>query len=230
MDDTEDIGGRAEHLDADLDDIADLLKRIEKSYNIIFEKDELKPVRTFGELCDIIITKIKLIDSNDCTRQQVFYKLRKAFISILEIDISEVKAGTELASLFPQKMRRNKITELEKELGFRLKILYPPPILNLSGVAFLLISFLTFFYKWEYAIIGIASTIIFFVIIFKTGNVLRVRTVGNLVEKITWEHYLKGRRNPKTANKKEIVREIEKMFLKKLVTDLKEIKPETIIV
>jgi acyl carrier protein len=43
----------------DVEDIEDLLEVIEQSYDIRFEKNELGHVRTFGQLTDHIIFKIK---------------------------------------------------------------------------------------------------------------------------------------------------------------------------
>jgi hypothetical protein len=55
------------HIGTDTESIEDVLKIIEKSYNIKFETNELGYIRTFGELTDHIISKIKLPDNNDCT-------------------------------------------------------------------------------------------------------------------------------------------------------------------
>jgi hypothetical protein len=219
-----------EHLGADVEDIGDLLKKIEKSYNIAFIKDELKDVRTFGELCDIIIGKIKLIDEDDCTRQQAFYKLRKAIVSVTGIDEAEVRLETNLVGLFPRENRRKKVKDLERELGFKLSILRPHAALFTSGIILFLLSLLTFFYKWEYAVAGIIVSCLYMFIIQKTRKELIRINVKELAEKITWEHYMASRRNPQTVNRKEIVKEIEKMFLKYLMTDLKKINRETVIV
>ena len=38
----------------------------------------------------------------------------------------------------------------------------------------------------------------------RIGNELNFQTVGQVVKKMTWENYLKSRRNPKTFNREEM--------------------------
>jgi acyl carrier protein len=70
----------------DSEDLDDVLMKIEKSFHFKFETTELKDVKTFGHLCDIIINKIQGKNIDDCTTQQAFYKLRDAIASSLYID------------------------------------------------------------------------------------------------------------------------------------------------
>jgi hypothetical protein len=66
------------HLGSLPEDIEDVLRLVEKSYNLKFESNELAHIRTFGELSDHIVSKINLDYRDDCTDQQAFYKLRNA--------------------------------------------------------------------------------------------------------------------------------------------------------
>ena len=109
----------------DPDDISDVLIKVEKSFKIKFGSNELKDVNTFGELCDIIVSKIDVQERDDCTSQQAFYKLREAISRTLEIDKSEIHSHIKLSVLFPKTTRRQKIKQVERSLGFSLKILRP---------------------------------------------------------------------------------------------------------
>jgi len=62
----------------DPEDISDTLAKIENSFGIKFGKTELAKTMTFGELCDIICSRIELEHSDDCTTQQAFYKIRQS--------------------------------------------------------------------------------------------------------------------------------------------------------
>ena len=62
----------------DPEDVGDVLKKVEKSFGFKFGDTELKDVKTFGELCDIITYKVQGDSTNDCTTQQAFYKLKTA--------------------------------------------------------------------------------------------------------------------------------------------------------
>lgn len=146
------------------------------------------------------------------------------------VDEEEVRLETSLSRFFPKENRRKKIGDLERELGFKLNILRPHSAFFASGIILFLLSLLTFFYKWEYAVAGIIGSCLYMFIIQKTRKELGKINVKELAEKITWEHYTASRRDPQTVNRKEIVKEIEKMFLKHLMTDLKKINRETVIV
>ncbi len=93
----------------DPDDVNDLLLKIEASFNIKFQQNELTHAQTFGEICDLIKGKLQLDHTNDCTTQQAFYKLRSAFISVTQVENIKISPETSLAVLLPRKVRRLRI-------------------------------------------------------------------------------------------------------------------------
>jgi len=95
--------------DIDSEDISDLLKEIQKSFNIKFEENELAYITNFGELCDHIINKLQLENSEDCTSQQAFYKLRNAISTELEIDKKEITRQQKLEKILQKKTRRSSL-------------------------------------------------------------------------------------------------------------------------
>ena len=227
----EEFEGRTEDIDLDV------LPIIETSYGIQFRENELKGVRTFGELCNIILSKITYQDTNDCTSQQAFYKLREAIVISCNIDKDTIKIDTPLAPLFPKDGRKKKINAIEKQLGFKLKILSPKGFIAGILAITLVLSFLGIFIALAFKLFHISMyalfTFIGSIFLMKIANLLGrefdVSTVGELAEKMTMEHYLASRRNTTTINKSEVVKNIEKLFISKLCLDMKEIKPETII-
>jgi len=190
--------------DIDSEDISDLLKEIEKSFNIKFEGNELAYITNFGELCDHIINKLQLENSEDCTSQQAFYKLRNAISTELEIDKKEITRQLKLEKIFPKKLRRSNLKKLEHKLGFKLKILTSPGWVILTLLAIFLLSFICFFFNWKFAVAGIAFSLIGFWVADLTANELAVETTGQLAEQMTRENYFKSRRNQNTFNKKEM--------------------------
>lgn len=90
----------------DPEDISDVLVKVEKSFGFKFGDTELKDTKTFGELCDIITSKVQGVNSNDCTTQQAFYKLRNAIADTLQIDKTGITPDTDLQKLFPKNIRR----------------------------------------------------------------------------------------------------------------------------
>jgi len=192
-------------------DIGFLLMEIENSFGIQLENEELKDIRTFGELCDCIINRIQLENTDDCTTQQSFYKLRNAIGNLFNTDAKTISPEDQLKVYFPRFRRRKNISALEKQLGFKLNLLAPPSWLVVSLIAIMLISFVgTFFSSYAFWI-GLAA-FIGLKIAFENGTELKVKTFGELAEKMTGENYVKTRRNSNTYNKNEIEKIIVKRF------------------
>ena len=111
------------HIGIGVEDVGDVLELIENKLNIRFGKTELADVKTFGELCDIVLSKINLPQKDDCTSQQAFYKLRSAIVEHMAIDKIRIKPDTTLVELFKGNTPTNKIKSIENSLGFKLDIL-----------------------------------------------------------------------------------------------------------
>lgn len=196
----------------DPEDIEDLILKIETSFDISFEGDELVPLKTFGQLCDHITYKIQLKDADDCTSQQAFYKLRNAITSTLLIDRKNISINHSLAELLPRNTRRSKLKGLEKHLGFKLNILRPPHWVTILLLILAIASIVCFFINWQIGLLSISISITGFWLAKKLGIELDLKTVGQVAEKMTRENYVKSRRNQKTFNKNEIENLLREWF------------------
>lgn len=196
----------------DPEDLNDLLVKVEKSFDIQFLDNELSVNMTFGEFCDCIINKIQLVDAEDCTTQQAFYKLRISMAATLPVDINTIAPDTLLEDLLPRKNRISRIRSIEEHLGFKLSILGPPHFITISLVLILLASIITVFFNQQMGLSGLIFSIGGLWLAFKTGKELDLKTVGQLAEKMTQENYLKSRRNSKSYNKKEIEKVLIEWF------------------
>ena len=188
----------------DSEDIEDLLVKVETSFDIKFADDELIHITNFGQLCDHIANKIQFDNSDDCTSQQAFYKLRDAISSTLQIDNNKISPDVSLYDLLPRPTRRSQTKKLEQHLGFEINILRPPHWLTGTLLVLLLASLIGLFFNWQIGLLGLGFSIAGLWVAYKIGNELDLQTVGQVAEKMTRENYLKSRRNPKTFNKKEI--------------------------
>jgi hypothetical protein len=200
----------------DSEDAGDLLVKIEKSFDIKFGDTELIHIKTLGELCDHIIYKIQLDNSDDCSTQQAFYKLRDAITTLFSIDNKTIKTDLPLNNFLPRQKRKKKIRELENYLGVHLKILRPPHWVTNTLLILLLISIVGLFFKLQFGLLGLCISFGGLWFSNKIGNELDVQTIGQLSEKMKRENYLKSRRNPKTVNKNEI----EKLLMEWFINDL----------
>lgn len=202
-------------------DISDVLIKVEKSFGFKFGDTELKDVKTFGELCDIITNKVQGDNANDCTTQQGFYKLRNAIAATQLTGKNSITPDTNLHQLFPRHNRRQKIEELQNELGMPIDILNIKGWLGWTIFIGIVGSLIMFFFKWQFALIGLAI----FIAIGWTAtkffaNEFEFVAVGQLTEKLTRENYLKSRRNSETINRTEIAQKVKDFFIKEL--DLEE--------
>lgn len=201
------------NLRIDSEDFEHMLLNIEKSFDIQFENNDLANVRTYGEFCDAIKSKIKLEHSDHCTVQLVFYKLRKAMTNSLDIDSESITPNTSLVKIFPRKTRKDRINKLEVNLGFKLSLLGPHHIATVLLTFLLVGSFVILFINWKYGLPGLWLSVIGFWIITKTANELEVATMEELVEKIARENYVESRRKLMTINKHELDFILENWFI-----------------
>jgi acyl carrier protein len=203
----------------DSDDITDVLVKVEKSFGFKIDKTEFDDVKTFGQLCDIITNKIKGDNSNDCTTQQAFYKIRTAISKTLLIDKSSITADTALQELFPLQNRRQQVAAMEGLLGFEVKVFRPKYWVSKTLVLALLVSVVVLFIYWKAGIPVLIFTIIALRLADKFGKEFDLHTVGQLAEKISRENYLKSRRSSVTINRNEIAQKVREIFSKDLELD-----------
>lgn len=197
----------------DPEDISDVLVKIQRSFNIKLDDEGLKDVHTLGNLCDVIIDKINLTNSDSCTTQQAFYKLRSSIANVTGMDKCDIKPQTRLCIIFPKENRLKLISEIENELGFKINLLQPHQWV--IGVFSLILagSLIECFYNWMVGITGLLSSLISLKLAGKFGKEIHLKTVGDLANKISKESYLRSRRNSCTINKNEIEQKVRELFI-----------------
>ena len=210
----------------DSEDAGDLLVKIEKSFDIKFGDIELMHIKTLGELCDHIVNKIQLDNSDDCTTQQAFYKLRNAITTLFYIDNKIITTDFPLNKFLPRQKRSEKIRDLENCLDVHLNILRPPHWVTNTLLILLLVSIVGLFFKWQFGLLGLCVSFGGLWFSNKIGKELDVQTVGQLAEKMTRENYLKSRRNRKTINKNEIEKLLTEWFSNDLGLDKSKLTRE----
>lgn len=211
----------------DPDDISDVLVKVEKSFGFRFGDNELRDVKTFGELCDIITSKIPGENSSDCTTQQAFYKVRNAIAGVLALDKSSLMPDTALQNILPRNIRRQSIKAIDKELGFKTNVLRPKHSITGTLIVILLASFVGLFVFWQAGLIGLVFSIICLPLATKFGNEFDLLTVGHFADKISREHYLKSRRISMTTNKKEIAQKVKDLFIAELGIEESQLKRQS---
>lgn len=196
----------------DSEDIEDFLVKVEKSFEIKFAEKELFNISTFGELCDHITNKIELESSDDCTSQQAFYKLREAISSSLLLDNKIITPNLSLEQVLPKQNRRILVQKIENSLGFKLNILKASDSATRFFLIILTLSIVEVFIDWRFGILGFIFSVCGLRISNRFGREFKVKTIGEVVEKMRSENYLKSRRRKNTVNKKEIEKVLIEWF------------------
>ena len=212
--------------DIDSEDIEDILLKVEKSFDIKFTDNELTNVKTFGELCDNIKGKLQLEHTDDCTTQQAFYKLRSTLIFVLQVDKAKITPDTLLVDLLPRQTMKSKTKQIEQGLGFKLSILRPPHFVTGFLALLFLTSLVGLGFVWHYGLAGLALSLSGLWLAYKVGNELNLKTVRQLIEKMTRESYLKSRSNPGTYNSNEIEKVLTDWFSNDLDIDKSKLTRE----
>ncbi|NQX55779.1 hypothetical protein HQN86_19310 [Pedobacter panaciterrae] len=188
----------------DREDLEDILMQIEHSFKIKFDHDDFLKVTTYGEMCDVIFSKVELANNNGCTRQQAFYKLRMAIADTFSIDSGIIKSDTLIENIVPRKNRIRMIKELKRNLGINLKILSPPLWFIIADIVLFLLGLCAFFFSWKIAVVIIVISVLGFIIGDVFGKEIDFETVRDLVKEMIHKHYLKSRRDKLTVNKEEM--------------------------
>jgi len=196
----------------DPEDIGDVLVKIERSFNIRLDDTSCKDVKTFGKLCDIVVENVKQTNNDSCTTQQAFYKIRNAINSTISPPKELIKPQTKLADIFPRDTRLQVIAEIEREMGFKINLLQPKQGIVGTFIFVLAASAVGFFYQPVMAFIGALIAITGLMLAGKFGKELKVKTLGDLAEKVAREHYIKCRRDASTVNRNEISQKIKELF------------------
>ena len=196
----------------DSEDIGALFFKVEKSFGIEFSDNELINIKTFGELCDCITNKIDSESSEDCTTQQAFYKLREAISSSLQIENKTINPNLSLEQVLPKQNRRLLVRKIETSLGFKLNILKASDTVTGIFLMILILSIVEMFIDWRIGILGFVFSVCCLRISNRFGRELKVKTIGEVVKKMTRENYLKSRRKENTVNRKEIEKILTEWF------------------
>jgi hypothetical protein len=196
----------------DPEDVSDVLLKIERSFNIRFTDEDLTHIKTFGALCDLVVEKVKLVQADSCTTQQAFYKLRSAINAKKPVEKCDLKPQTKLCELFPRDNRIEVVADMEAEMGLHVNLLQPKQWIVYGFAGLLLAAIALSFYNniVGFILAGIAITGL--ILAGKFGKELKVKTLGDLAEKIAREHHISCRRNASSVNRNDVAEKVKELF------------------
>jgi hypothetical protein len=185
---------------------------IGESLDIRFQEQELGQVNTFGELCDLVYSKLPLEKIALCTTQQSFYRLRSEIARFQQLDTEAITPGSRLEYLFPCAGRRRTIRQFHKHSG--LSVLYLRPAKWIITVLMVILgaATVTLFFFPMLAATGFAIGLSGFLIATFSGTAFAYETVGEAAHAMAQEQYSVWRNNPNTVNHMEVESLIRKAF------------------
>ncbi|MGM5631911.1 hypothetical protein O2K51_13520 [Apibacter raozihei] len=199
----------------DFEDLHFWILDVEKSYNIEFEDGDLSIEMTFGEYIDAIINKIKLENSDECTTQHLFYKVRNSLSKQFNIEHKTIVTNSCLDEIIPSKKRISILKDIESSTGIKFITHLQSPVDNYL-IFTALISFLIAVPWWfacDFMKLGnlyYSFPCITFVIcvigmenFYKIKSNFNEKTIRDIIEYSVSRDYLKNRKNPETYNRKE---------------------------
>ena len=192
---------------ADPEYIEGVLLKIQRSFNIEFDNEGLKNVKTLGSLCDLIVSKINQGHADHCTTQHSFDQLRNSISAITGADKCSITPHTRLSKIFPRENRLQVIAEIEQDLGFETKVLKPKQWVITLFSLMLLASFIGLFYNWQIAAAGILASLAGLRLAGKFGKEIHLKTVGDMANKICRES-----RHACPINKNEVEQKVKELF------------------
>ncbi|MCR8560926.1 hypothetical protein KXD93_24930 [Mucilaginibacter sp. BJC16-A38] len=197
-------------------DITHMLTKIQHSFDIRFEQEDLNPIKNFSGLCDAVVKKMKLKNADACSTQHAFYILRNAINLSVPADKELIKPQTKLCDIFPRDTRLQVIAEIEKEMGFKMNLLKPKGSVVFIFSLILGASAIGLFFWPVFAAVGLILSVAGLVLAGKFGKEMQVKTLGDLAEKISREHYRNCRKNASTVNHNEVSEKVRELFIREL--------------
>ncbi len=210
------------------EDIFDVILRMEKSFDIKFEDGDFEQTKNFGELCDVIESKIlakKHVD--DCTLQQAFYKIRDSVMNTQSLNKKSITPATKLNYIFPRKVRAKLVSSFNQQIGVDIDFLAMNGFIATPLIILLLASIIGLFISWKIAVLGLLLSISGLWLAGRFSKELVGVTVGDLTRKMVREHYMNARRLSGTINQEEVRKLIPETFAHDLGFEIKDLTIES---
>jgi hypothetical protein len=213
----------------DKEDLEQVLHSIENTFSINFKESEISNIKTYGDLCNIIISKVEFNYGNDIATQQAYLKLTEAILSITNTNPEIIKPDVSLEKIFPKRIRRKQVKKLEQSLGYELDLLTPRGFIVMSFLFLMIISVIFMFIFRTYGLIGLCVSFAGLFLSSRLGNEFNVNTIKDLSEKIAEENYANSRRWKNNFNKAELEKQIDNLISRQLDINKKKLKKEALL-
>jgi acyl carrier protein len=108
-------------------DAVELIMGVEEAFDIEIPDEEAPAIRTVGQMYELILRKLTLIEARPCTSSVVFYRTRRALMDLHGVRRRSVAPSTPMDALLPPGRRRAQWYDLSQAAEVRLPELVLPP-------------------------------------------------------------------------------------------------------
>lgn len=119
-------------------ELVEIVIEVENTFGIRLGDDEAGGIVTPGDLCDVIVKKLRARDACPCLSAGVFFRLRGAFAGTLGTDPAVFRPRTALADLLPRRRRRHLWNAIGLAAGLELPELRRPEWMRAGAFVLLL--------------------------------------------------------------------------------------------
>lgn len=214
---------------ADPEEILHVIELAERSFGADLSPVYDTQVNTLGEFIDLMHQYTPGESTTDCTTQQAFYRLRSSLVIVSGVDPTAIRPDTALANLIPLAKRGRFIAKLDHELGIATDLLVLKSWVGIALAIILLVSLFGLVPGWPYSAVGLC---VYGLGVWWPGQItttLSVKTVGQLAQKISREHYRTVRRNATTVNRSELESFLFDLFSHELGTPRHQLTRDTLL-
>ncbi|MFZ1933698.1 MAG: hypothetical protein WCB27_26170 [Thermoguttaceae bacterium] len=111
-------------MDSDFD-LGELMLEVEDTFGFSIPETDMADLSSIGRLYDYVLARRLGGKQDACLTSMVFYKLRRALMSVLQLPRDALRVSTELSTIIPRRRRRT-WRAIEKTTCFRLPLLRRP--------------------------------------------------------------------------------------------------------
>ena len=106
-------------------DAVELVMEVEDAFGFSIPNEDAAGLDTMGKLYDCVLAHRFRGKQDVCLSSMTFYKVRRALMSVLEVERNALRVSTELSAIIPKRRRRT-WRAIEKVAGLRLPMLRRP--------------------------------------------------------------------------------------------------------
>ena len=135
-------------------DLVELVIRFEDAFGVAIPDKVATELTTPRQVTDYLVSQLDLGSQKSCISQQAFYRLRKQFLPLTQLQRGEFRTTVMLSQLFPVESRKELWTEARSQMSVSVLPSLVRPKWLVYGLTLLIIMTAIIVFKHSYGISG----------------------------------------------------------------------------